>query len=245
MDKNDFRNIHGAYLAHYGIPGMKWRNSKFIGKIRKGGRDIYQYATNAGHNIENAIANRGRNNNTTMGRISGAGNAALNKLRMKGRYAQAKGYAQKGLSRLKSWAQGIKSRLLNVGRNFRNARAVNDTNATMERLRQKYTASGRVEAGTKAYNERMAQVNAARSAYGLDGKRPKNYNQRMFQESGGNNPNNRRKAKTHAQSGARLGAYPGGYSGKRPKNYNQRMMQDSGGYNPNYTTYKNKKKKRY
>lgn len=33
------------YISHYGVPGMKWRFTKYTNKIRKGGRDIYEYFT--------------------------------------------------------------------------------------------------------------------------------------------------------------------------------------------------------
>lgn len=33
------------YISHYGVPGMKWRFTKYIGKTRKNGKDIYQYFT--------------------------------------------------------------------------------------------------------------------------------------------------------------------------------------------------------
>lgn len=33
------------YISHYGVPGMKWRFTKYTNKIRKGGKNIYEYFT--------------------------------------------------------------------------------------------------------------------------------------------------------------------------------------------------------
>ena len=33
------------YISHYGVPGMKWRFTKYTNKIRKGGKDVYEYFT--------------------------------------------------------------------------------------------------------------------------------------------------------------------------------------------------------
>lgn len=41
---NDYFDIRDKYLEHYGVKGMKWRFSKFTNKIKRGGRDIYEYA---------------------------------------------------------------------------------------------------------------------------------------------------------------------------------------------------------
>lgn len=41
---NDYFDVRDRYLEHYGVKGMKWRFTKFTNKIRKGGRDIYEYA---------------------------------------------------------------------------------------------------------------------------------------------------------------------------------------------------------
>lgn len=41
---NDYFDIRDKYLEHYGVKGMKWRFTKFTNKIKRGGRDIYEYA---------------------------------------------------------------------------------------------------------------------------------------------------------------------------------------------------------
>ena len=37
------------YISHYGVPGMKWRFTKYTNKIRKGGKDVYEYFTKTGY----------------------------------------------------------------------------------------------------------------------------------------------------------------------------------------------------
>ena len=42
---NDYIQYRNAYIEHYGVKGMKWRFSKFTNKVRRGGRDVYEYFT--------------------------------------------------------------------------------------------------------------------------------------------------------------------------------------------------------
>lgn len=42
---NDYIQYRNAYLEHYGVKGMKWRFSKFTNKVRRGGKDVYEYFT--------------------------------------------------------------------------------------------------------------------------------------------------------------------------------------------------------
>lgn len=37
------------YISHYGVPGMKWRFTKYTSKIRKGGKNVYEYFTKTGY----------------------------------------------------------------------------------------------------------------------------------------------------------------------------------------------------
>lgn len=250
---NDYLRYRNAYLEHYGIKGMKWRFSKFTNKIRRGGKDVYEYVRNTGSNtlrnmrLRGGLASAGarigqglRNayNSATGGSgIQGTVNRRLNQMRFKAGTGMVKAYGQRAAKFAKNAAMNAKKFALNVVRNFRNKRAANNTADTLERLRKKYTVSGRAEA-YKDYSNKLATYN---KIYGTGG-RPTNYNQRKFQESGGYNPNNRKKSKVKPNTPMLRAVNPPNTSGigRTGTNYNQRKFQESGGYNPLYRK-KNKK----
>ena len=59
MSRNDYFDVRSAYLAHYGVKGMKWRVHKFINraKLKATGMKIRQGVRNVAKSVGRALTN--------------------------------------------------------------------------------------------------------------------------------------------------------------------------------------------